>query len=328
MNEAAKRVISAIVESRQGRVTNLHYSPLLDRYAVGASVPVMRDDGVVYVLSLANTSESWARVLDQRISAGWTTAILDRLGAPIAFYANGAHNLAHPDQAPSDFEQTMKQHGSAFIAQSQSKVSGWTAMVAVPHEDIAAPMRRASLLIGGGGGILLLAAVGMALVAGARIDRPFRVRIEASEERFRVMADTVPCILFSCTADGECEFVNQRFYDFTGMPAGTALRFGWNAALHPDDEPRILQSLKDQNDLLLNEFRLRAKDGDYRWFLSRSRPVRDAGGRIIRWFGSAIDIDDLKKTDAVLRSTNERLRAVLSGIDEAYFTVDRQWRFS
>jgi len=328
MNEAAKRVISAIVESRHGSVTNLHYSPLIDRYAVGAAVPVTRDDSVAYVLSLANTSESWTRVLDQRLPAGWTTAILDRLGAPIAFYANGARNLAYADPIPRDFEQTMSEHGSAFIARSQSKVSGWTAMVAVPHDVIAAPMRRASLLIGGGGGVLLVAAVGMALVAGARIDRPFRVRIEASEERFRVMADTVPCILFSCTADGQCEFVNQRFYDFTGMAAGTALRFGWNAALHPDDEPRVLQSLKDASDLLLNEFRLRAKDGDYRWFLARSRPVRDAGGRIVRWFGSAIDIDDLKKTDAVLRSTNERLRAVLSGIDEAYFTVDRQWRIT
>jgi two-component system, NarL family, sensor kinase len=328
MSEAAKRVISAIVESRQGSVTDLHYSPLIDRYAVGAGVPVMRDGAVAYVLSLANTSESWTRVLDQRIPAGWTTAVLDRLGAPIAFYAGGGRTLEHPDPVTPHFEQLMSERGSAFIAQSRSNISGWTAMVAVPHDVIAAPMRRASLLVGGGAGILLVAAVGMALVAGGRIDRPFRARIEASDERFHVMADTVPCILFCCAPSGECEFVNQRFYDFTGMAAGTALRFGWNAALHPGDERRILRSLKDPGDLLLNEVRLRAKDGEYRWFLARSRPVRDAGGRIVRWFGSAIDIDDLRKSDAVLRRTNERLRAVLAGIDEAYFTVDRQWRIT
>jgi len=328
MSEPAKQVISAIVESRHGAVTDLHYSPLADRYAVGAGVPVMRGDGVAYVLSLANSSESWARVLDRRIPPGWTTAILDRLGAPIAFYASGARKLDPADPSSPSFEQIMSERGPSFVAQSKSTVSGWTAMVAVPHDVIAAPMRRASWLIGGGGGLLLAAAVGMALVTGARIDRPFRARIEASEERFRVMAETVPCILFTCTAGGECEFVNERFYDFTGMPAGTALRFGWSAALHPDDEARVLQSLRDPNDLLLNEIRLRARDGDYRWFLARSRPVRDADGQIVRWFGSAIDIDDLKKTDAVLRGTNERLRAVLSGIDEAYFTVDRQWRIT
>jgi two-component system NarL family sensor kinase len=328
VNDAAKQVISAIVESGHGRVTDLHYSPLIDRYAVGVGVPVMPDGGVAYVLSLANTSESWGRLLDQRIPAGWTTAILDRKGIPIAFHAGGGQRSERVDPVTPNFERTMSEHGSAFIAQSPSKVSGWTAMVAVPQDVIAAPMRRASLLIGGGGGILLIAAVGMALLAGARIDRPFRARIEASDERFRVMADTVPCILFSCAASGECEFVNQRFYEFTGMAAGTALRFGWNAALHPADERRILQGLTDSGDLLLNEVRLRSKDGDYRWFLARSRPVRDAAGRIVRWFGSAIDIDDLKTSDAVLRQTNERLRAVLSGIDEAYFTVDRQWQIT
>ena len=328
MSDGAKRVISAIVESRHGSVTNLHYSPLADRYAVGAGVPVMRDGGVTYVLSLANSSESWSRVLDRRIRAGWTTAILDGLGAPIAFYAGGEGKSEHVDPVAPAFERIMAERGSAFIAQSRSKSSGWTAMVAVPNDVMGAPMRRASLLIGSGSGVLLVAAVGMALLAGARIDRPFRARIEESEERFRVMADTVPCILFTCGAGGDCEFVNQRFYDFTGMPPGTALRFGWNAALHPGDERRILQSLKDPSDLLLSEVRLRAKDGDYRWFLARSRPVRDAAGRIVRWFGSAIDIDDLKKSDAVLRQTNERLSAVLSGIDEAYFTVDRQWQIT
>ena len=328
MSEPATQVLSTIVESRHGAMTDLHYAPLADRSAVGAGMPVIAGGRVAYVLSLANSSESWARVLDQRIAPGWTTAILDRRGTPITFHAGGARKLEPGDPSSPSFEQIMSERAPAFVAQSKSSVSGWTVMVGVPQDIIAAPMRRASWLICGGGGLLLAAAIGMALVIGARIDRPFRARIAASEERFRVMADTAPCILFTCAAGGECEFVNERFYDFTGMPAGTALRFGWSAALHPDDEARILHGLRDPNDLLLNEVRLRARDGDYRWFLVRSRPIGDASGQIVRWFCAAIDIDDLKKTDAELRGTNDRLRAVLSGIDEAYFTVDRQWRIT
>ena len=75
------------------------------------------------------------------------------------------------------------------------------------------------------------------------------------------------------------------------------------------------------------EFRMRAADGIYRWFVGRSRAIHDGDGRIARWFGTATDVDELKRAQAALQSTNRRLRTILSSISDAYYAVDRDWRF-
>ena len=342
MSDSAKRDISEIARTGRERVSDLFYAPLLGGNAVGLAIPVFHEDVVVYVLAITINPSTLARIASQqRLPAGWSATILDRLGATITRYPAETHEFDRADPVAllseighagdTSFETAVPEHGHIFLAHSQSKLAGWTSVVAVPGAVVDAPMHRAAMLVGGGGGVLLVLAAGMALFTGSRIDRPFRERMQASEERFRVMAETVPSILFTCSPDGQCEYANQRFYDYTGMAPGSALGYGWATALHPDDEQRAFERLKQptgDGDLILSEVRIRAMDGTYRWFLGRLRPVRDPGGRIIKWFGSSSDIDDLKQSDATLRRINERLIAVLCSINECYYTVDHHWRIT
>jgi PAS domain S-box-containing protein len=133
--------------------------------------------------------------------------------------------------------------------------------------------------------------------------------LRTSEEKFHEMAETVPDILFTNNAVGETDYTNQRFYDYTGMPKGAAEGVGWMEALHPDDAklaqdgmPRLVR--KGQPFEL--EYRLRAADGTYRWFLARTRPIRDSYGRIIKWFGSSTEIEEHKRAQ---EEREELLRA-------------------
>jgi PAS domain S-box-containing protein len=139
--------------------------------------------------------------------------------------------------------------------------------------------------------------------------------LQVSARRFRLLADTMPQILWAARADGVVESFNGRWYEYTGMPIDEALsRDGWLTAVHPEDEPRI-RSLRErafgQGDLLEAEVRLRRKDSTYRWHLIRSVPVRDGSGRLLQRFGTATDIDDRKRTEERLRSSEERLRLAL-----------------
>jgi len=340
--EDRKRVVATIVASRSTQVTNLIRAQVTDDYGAALGIPVIRDGKVIYVLAIALVDRALTGAIDQRgLPAKWSAMVLDRLGATLMRYptdrpdfdAVGASALLDRIHKGGDhgFAATATTGESVFIAHALSGLSSWTTIVIVPEAILARPTRRAVLLLSGGGGVVLLLAAGTALFAGRRIELPFRQRMEASEGRFRTMAETVPDILFTVGAAGECEYVNQRFYDYTGMAVGSALGYGWIAALHPDDRPLAhdrLSRLTKEGDLILNEVRFRATDGNYRWFLSRLRAVRDGRGRIVRWFGSATDIDDLKQSGAVVRQINDRLMAVLSSIDECYYTVDHHWRIT
>ncbi|MEW4567045.1 PAS domain S-box protein [Tautonia sp. JC769] len=138
---------------------------------------------------------------------------------------------------------------------------------------------------------------------------------QVSARRFRLLADTMPQILWAARSDGVVESFNGRWYEYTGMNAEEALsREGWLTAVHPEDEPRI-RSLRErafgQGDLLEAEVRLRRHDATYRWHLVRSVPVRDESGRLMQRFGTATDIDDRKQTEERLRGSEERLRLAL-----------------
>jgi PAS domain S-box-containing protein len=122
----------------------------------------------------------------------------------------------------------------------------------------------------------------------------------ASEERFRNLANTVPDIVWTADPSGRLTFVNERWLHFSGAtPTQDAL--GWpQPVLHPDDRERCLEhwhrALREETRYEL-EARIRRYDGEYRWFLIRAVPVRDAGGRITAWFGSTTDIHDRRQAE-------------------------------
>ena len=131
-----------------------------------------------------------------------------------------------------------------------------------------------------------------------------------SETAFRTLADSVPQMVWICTPDGLNVYFNQRWVDYTGMSLADSYGRGWNTPFHPDDQQPAWdawnQATKTGGPYRI-ESRLRAADGGYRWFLMRGVPLRDAAGRVVKWFGTCTDIDDLKRGEEALRKLNEEL---------------------
>jgi two-component system CheB/CheR fusion protein len=129
-----------------------------------------------------------------------------------------------------------------------------------------------------------------------------------SEERFGVMAETVPDILFTCRADGSCDYVNRRFYELTGSAPDSALDRRLSGAMHPDEAGACAERWDEaarQRTPFEAEARLRA-GGDWRWFVVRARPLCDEKGRILRWVGACTDIDAQKRAHEALAEADRR----------------------
>ena len=118
-------------------------------------------------------------------------------------------------------------------------------------------------------------------------------------------------MVFTTRPDGYCDYQSQQWVDYTGVPMSEHLGDGWNKLLHPEDRPRAFAAWqaavegKAPYDL---EYRVRRRDGQYEWFKVIGRPIRDAAGQIVRWFGVAINIEAIKHAEETLREVNRRLR--------------------
>ena len=126
------------------------------------------------------------------------------------------------------------------------------------------------------------------------------VALSESEAKFRAIADSMPQMVWSTLPDGFHDYYNARWYEFTGVPAGSTDGVGWNAIFHPEDQERsreVWQHSLQTGELYEIEYRLRRHDGVYRWTLGRAAPIRNEAGEITRWFGTCTDIDDLKRME-------------------------------
>lgn len=132
-----------------------------------------------------------------------------------------------------------------------------------------------------------------------------------SEARFRALVDVGPNFVWFATPDGALHYLNDRWFEFTGQRREEALPDGWAATLHPDDAARTAATWAQARARGVTyeiEVRYRRHDGEYRWYLARAEPLRDAAGRIEAWFGSSTDIHDLKGAQAALAESEARLR--------------------
>ncbi|WP_395817682.1 PAS domain-containing protein [Archangium minus] len=127
-------------------------------------------------------------------------------------------------------------------------------------------------------------------------------RLDTEREQFRMLAEALPQIVWTARTDGIQDYLNRRWYEYTGMSFEDSKGEGWKQAFHPEDRPeadkRWSHSLAT-GEPYEAEYRCRRLDGVWRWFLGRAIPVHDAQGRIVRWFGTCTDIDDQKRTSDV-----------------------------
>ncbi len=137
--------------------------------------------------------------------------------------------------------------------------------------------------------------------------------LRASEEQYRSLAEATPQVVWTTRSDGWIEYVNRRWFEYTGLTLEQSQGSGWTSVLHPDDRRACIDCWTRA--VLTGEpyevaYRLRrAADGAYRWHLNRGVPVRDRDGRIVKWYGTCTDIHDQKRAAEVLRQAKEAAEA-------------------
>ncbi len=123
--------------------------------------------------------------------------------------------------------------------------------------------------------------------------------IEESERRFRTLMEAIAQMTWTNTPEGDVNFFNQRWYDYTGLNFEQTKAWGWQAVVHPDDLPNTLEmykkSLADGTIFEVENRYRRGSDGLYRWHLNRAIPMRDEAGEITLWVGTATDIHEQKQ---------------------------------
>lgn len=131
--------------------------------------------------------------------------------------------------------------------------------------------------------------------------------LRESAERFRFLAESMPQKIFTARPNGDVDYFNQQWTEFTGLSFAQIRDWGWTQFIHPDDvkeNVRRWQHSIATGEPFQFEHRFRRADGEYRWHLSRAHAMRDAAGNVLMWIGSNTDIDDVKRVEDELREAN------------------------
>ncbi len=152
-------------------------------------------------------------------------------------------------------------------------------------------------------------------------------QLRDSEARFRQVTEAMPQMVWVTRADGYHEYFNQRWYEYTGTTLEQVRGEGWSSFLHPDDHHRTLQVWQHSLDTgepysIENRFREYAT-GEYRWFLGRALPTRDANGTVTSWFGTCTDIHDQREASELLAEQNTRLEIATEQLEARNKELDQ-----
>src|ERR1700757_1962924 len=172
--------------------------------------------------------------------------------------------------------------------------------------------------------------------ARAELEKAFeeiKQRTEAarrSERELRDVVNTVPAHVWRTSPEGQVDFVNDRWLQFTGLASDEAFGWKWEEVVHPDDRTRVVAdwhtALKN-GQAMESEARVRRADGEYCWGVIRNVPLRDETGKLVRWYGTAIGIEDRKRAEQALRKSEERWRSVFENSAIGVALTDLNGRF-
>jgi PAS domain S-box-containing protein len=326
--------------------------------AVVAAVGAATRSGQRVVVALIIPSAVLAGSLQvQNLPADWISAILDAEGLVAARSRDSARYVGTLAVAPvreALAAQDSKlihartvENLNASLAVARAPESRFAAVIAVPEtvfgRSFASMLGPVALI----GFALILAAMSIAVAASSRIlsavrrgyaeERSLRdevteslrvvdAELQRSERRFQTIADAMPQLVWSTLPDGYHDYFNQRWYEFTGMAPGSTMGEVWNDLLHPDDRERAArrwQHSLDTGEPYEIEYRFKAADGGYRWFIGRAVPIRDRAGRIERWFGTCTDIHDKKLAEGALVAAQDQLKARVAELAQEKARLER-----
>ncbi|KAK8058777.1 ethylene receptor [Apiospora phragmitis] len=155
---------------------------------------------------------------------------------------------------------------------------------------------------------------------------------QLDEERFALICNTMPQMVWSTNAEGMHDFFNSRWYDYTGLNPDTSLGLGWKNPFHPDDMPLTTRKWKHSlatGDPYVTEYRCRSKDGEWRWMLGRALPLRNKHtGEIEKWYGTCTDVHESLEAKLEAKQMRQQLLSVLSHAQTTIFSVDREGKIT
>lgn len=159
-----------------------------------------------------------------------------------------------------------------------------------------------------GTGVFVVSALFSSWIAEAMLSAKLRAEraeseVAAQRDRLQMIIESLPQFIWACDRAGSCDYLSPQVARYTGAAEAGMLGFGWLEYLHPEDRAGVAEVWRqavDSGAAYDTEYRLRRFDGSYRWFRAIAIPQRDAAGNILRWFGSTIDIDDLRRAEQEL----------------------------
>ena len=158
------------------------------------------------------------------------------------------------------------------------------------------------------------------------------VELQNSQSNWFSLVEALPQLVWSTQPDGSCDYVSKQWTAYTGVPRRALLGSGWLETVHPEDHARVDAAANDgfaAGKSFAYEYRLRAANGAYRWFVARGQPIR--GGEddsITQWFGTSTDIDDQKRSEERLEAAvSERTMALAEAVERAEFAAKAKSEF-
>ncbi|WP_425398799.1 PAS domain S-box protein [Aeoliella sp.] len=210
-----------------------------------------------------------------------------------------AAQLVHPDQRKS-FEQTSRQN----VEQGTDRWSMERLLATKSGEPLPVMINETVMRDRHGEPFQLISTI----LDLSEVKQAERDRLE-SEERFRTMADNIAQFAWMADGTGWIYWYNQRWFDYTGTTFEEMQGWGWQKVHHPDHVERVVEKISwhfQEGEPWEDTFPLRSKDGEYRWFLSRAKPIYDAAGNVVQWFGTNTDITDRLEMEHRLKELDRR----------------------
>lgn len=326
-----------------------------------AALPVASEAGEPAVLALVVPAEHFSHGLRALgIPADWLAAVLD--GGNTVVSRSREEQRFVGRQAGADLSRRLAAGGSglvagrtvediaAMIAYARAPLSGYAGVVVIPEAVFTRALYGALAPVFIIGLSLTAAALVIAMLASRRIMAAVRhdyavetsrrqhaaetlrakdAQLDTYARRFQTLADTMPQLVWAARPDGHFDYFNDRWHAFTGTAPGSTMGGVWEDIVHPEDRERAgtrwNQALATGGPFEI-EYRLRAKDGRYRWFMGRALPIRDKDGQVERWFGTCTDIHDKKLAESELAEEKNRLERLMISAPNVIYITDLKRR--